>query len=509
MTRSVAALTPSAAADLAMSAIAGQGRYGAVTNLAEEYDVSRQSVYDIRGRALDAIDVEFDRNGDSSTNGFMIRVTEADIKRAVIAMRVTMPASIRDEVAVLPIIYSFGWSYGKIQGVLAEASERARRLEAEVDLSAIKNIALDEMFSQGRPVFGGIDLDTQYLFDLEVHKHRAGEDWEKSLSALRDSQNLNPKRVVKDAGTGLAKGVQSTWPGVDENDDVFHALLMIGREAYHLERRAYSAINQEYELEKKSGRARTEQQRRSLGQRLRKAREHRRKSIDCFDRFESLRFDVKRLLDLADRGSGRLRTGTEVVETLTRVADEMAKLAGGRIGKVARYLRNRATGLARYLDSLGKRLQQVTDDAGGPEVVAAVVRAYQASIDAHRGGPAWDSKARGQEMRESVQHLLAVTDREPKRLKRALDRVVTVLGQRYRASSAIENLNSVLRPYLVVQKNVQQGFLDLFRFYWNHRCREWGRGKGTSPYEALTGQRVDDWLTLLGYPPSAAFAAAS
>ena len=36
----------------------------------------------------------------------------------------------------------------------------------------------------------------------------------------------------------------------------------------------------------------------------------------------------------------------------------------------------------------------------------------------------------------------------------------------------------------------------------NLRTRRWGRHKGTSAHECLTGQRVHDWLTLLGYPPS-------
>lgn len=29
-----------------------------------------------------------------------------------------------------------------------------------------------------------------------------------------------------------------------------------------------------------------------------------------------------------------------------------------------------------------------------------------------------------------------------------------------------------------------------------------GKHRGTSAYELLTGKKVDDWLTLLGYPPS-------
>ena len=97
---------------------------------------------------------------------------------------------------------------------------------------------------------------------------------------------------------------------------------------------------------------------------------------------------------------------------------------------------------------------------------------------------------------------MEVTDADPDRLYRAVSTVLPVLSQRFRASSAVENLNSVLRPYLVVQKSATQPFLDLFRFYWNTRIREWGPHKGTSAYEQLTGERVDDWLTLLGYPPS-------
>ena len=49
-------------------------------------------------------------------------------------------------------------------------------------------------------------------------------------------------------------------------------------------------------------------------------------------------------------------------------------------------------------------------------------------------------------------------------------------------------------------------FLDLFRAWFNLRTRRWGRHKRTSAHECLTGQRVHDWLTLLGYPPSPALA---
>ena len=83
-----------------------------------------------------------------------------------------------------------------------------------------------------------------------------------------------------------------------------------------------------------------------------------------------------------------------------------------------------------------------------------------------------------------------------------LEAVEAVLHKRHRASSAIEGFNAALRPYLYVHKGATQGFLDLFRAWFNLRTRRWGRHKGTSAHECLTGQRVHDWLTLLGCPPS-------
>lgn len=510
MTRPGTVLPPSSAQELAIFALAGQGQYGVVSELAEDYGVSRQRVYDVRDRGRAALEAEFAPASEACTEGFTLAVTEQDIARTVIALRVVTPASIRDEVAMLPIIYGTGWSYGKIQGVLEQAGHRAASFLGQMDLSAIEHVALDEMFSQGRPVFAGIDLATQYLFQLEVHANRSGEAWGTALGRLRDDQGLDPSVVVKDAGTGLAKGVRDCWPTAREHDDLFHAVRMMGQEAYHLERRAYAAMGKVAELERRRDRARTERQRRSLGQRLRQARSHEARAIDRFDRFEALRREAGRVLDLADRGSGRLRTSDEVVDVLTRISQEMREVVGGaRVRKVARYLGNRAKGLGRYLDDLGTRIAAVSPAAGGSQAVEAVVRAYQASLDHHRGGAPWDAKARQEELEAASRHLVEVTEAHPEQLLRAVRAVLPVLAHRYRASSAIENLNSVLRPYLVVQKSTSQPFLDLFRFYWNTRIREWGPHKGTSAYEQLTGERVDDWLSLLGYPPSERFSAAA
>ncbi|MCN4145041.1 MAG: hypothetical protein LC437_08485, partial [Thiohalomonas sp.] len=70
-----------------------------------------------------------------------------------------------------------------------------------------------------------------------------------------------------------------------------------------------------------------------------------------------------------------------------------------------------------------------------------------------------------------------------------------LLENRYRASSAIEGFNSVLRPYLYVRKGVNQNFLELFKAWYNLKTRRQGRYKGTSAHECISGQKVDDWLS--------------
>jgi hypothetical protein len=67
------------------------------------------------------------------------------------------------------------------------------------------------------------------------------------------------------------------------------------------------------------------------------------------------------------------------------------------------------------------------------------------------------------------------------------------------ASSMVETINSILRPYLNNSKNqVTQNFLNLFMFYHNHRRYRAGKRKGKTPLELLTNTtQKEDWIELL------------
>ena len=71
-----------------------------------------------------------------------------------------------------------------------------------------------------------------------------------------------------------------------------------------------------------------------------------------------------------------------------------------------------------------------------------------------------------------------------------------------RASSVVENLNSRLRNYFFLRKEIGGGYLDLLRFFLNHRRflrSEHPERVGKSPAELLTGEAHPHWLEMLGY----------
>ena len=71
-----------------------------------------------------------------------------------------------------------------------------------------------------------------------------------------------------------------------------------------------------------------------------------------------------------------------------------------------------------------------------------------------------------------------------------------------RASSMVENLNSRLRSYFFLRRQLGNDYLTLLQFFLNHRRylrSEDPSRVDKSPAELLTGQPHAHWLELLGY----------
>jgi len=352
---------------------------------------------------------------------------------------------------------------------------------------------------QGDPVLGGVDLDSGYLFGLELRDTRAAADWAEVLNQAK-AQGVELTVVVKDAAKGIEAGVSEVFPQAEQRDDCFHVLYELNKMRRRLEQRAYGAISAEQEAEGalRKIRARDQDQRREHKRRLVRAGQRCREAIERFDTFEGALKQVREAMEYVDLGSGQLRSGEQVQHLMQQAAVSIAGIDDRDSAKLARYVRNRAPGVSLASTALHTRLQDLS--RAYPEHAVAMACVLWRRVKELQNTPAWSKPKHRRALLGALAWLksqlgAAATDELLQRVKQHLD-------TRYRASSAIEGFNAALRPYLYVHKGVTQNFLELFRAWYNLRTRRWGRHKGTSAHACISGTPAEDWLTLLGYPPS-------
>lgn len=492
-------LTTSRKVECAVLAVAGQEIHGTISEISREFGLSRPTVYDARNTACEVLREHFEHE-ESAYRAVRVEVDDAQLERAVVALRVAAPNAIRPIEDLLPILYpGVRVSYGKIQSMLVQAEAQAKAFNANVDLSPIKAGALDEMFSQGDPVLGGVDLASGYLFSLQLREARSGEDWAEVLDQA-NAQGLELDVVVKDAAKGIAAGVHAVFPEAEQRDDCFHVLYELNKVRRRLEQRAYAAIGREEETQQALGKiaAKDRKQRRGQKRKIARARRECQQAIARVDVFEAAAAQVREAMEYVDLETAALRDAEDVHQLMAQAAQAIAGIEASGCRKLAGYLANRAPGLSLATTALNTQLQALAG-AYSPCAVALACLIWRLVAACQKHAAYWQ--------RNENQRLLAGAFARLQSLLGAksdilLDTVKGLLDKRYRASSAIEGFNAALRPYLYVHKGVTQNFLELFRAYYNLRTRRWGRHKNTSAHECVTGTVVVDWLSLIGYPPS-------
>ena len=357
---------------LAASSLAMQGIYGANTELANEFGVSRSTVYAAAETAYGVLEGHFVGAESEETT---VIANERQIERAIGALRVISPNSIRGIETLLPIVYpGIHVSYGKIQQILVNLEQRAAMFNIAADFSGIKAGALDEMFSQGDPVLAGVDLDSGYLFSLALRESRSAEDWAEVLQAAKQ-QGVELEKVVKDAALGIAAGFKATFPNGEQRDDCFHAFYEMGKLKRQLEQRGYGAITRVEEAEKKlrdvrrTGRG----NRAKLGSAVGRARKECNKALALHDAFEVAMREAMEAMEFVDLVTGCIRTASEMESSIKAAAKKMMALGHERCVKVGKYIYNRADGLALYMKELQAALDELASSHGDVPVRLASI----------------------------------------------------------------------------------------------------------------------------------------
>ena len=370
-------------------------------------------------------------------------------------------------------------SAGYISGVIAEASERARKFDDGIDLSRINQGANDEIFQCGTPVLTGIDPESTYTYLLEEARDRTAETWATYL-ADRKGQGLNLEVSINDGGTGLMAGIPQAFPDVEIQADTFHTIYEMGKEVSKLERKALRLIKSEAALENNLASKKPRSKNKEV---LRELQPKTSEAIDLYDNIYILFIWFKELLGFSGYG---------MAETLTLaewVLQEMDGLAvgipcfRGEISKTRKALPS----LLSFVGRLERGMEAVAKETGIP---AEGFRLMYRQRSCNPGS----IENSGIHCRQA--QILGG------RQAQAKDVFEQLLNKTKKASSLVENLNGRIRVFIETKRVIPTRFFVLLKVYLNTRRYHRSRYReriGKSPLELMTNCSLPDFYEALGY----------
>ena len=299
-------------------------------------------------------------------------------------------------------------------------------------------------------------------------------------------KGLAPDSVVADQGKGHRAGFYEVYPNVPCFSDVFHILKDFGEVIRFYENRSASATQELSEVEKKMIKLLLRNEKQSkFSRRLGVARE---KQIDLSELASALRtlFDWLRLDILSIAGPC-----FEVrLELLTFVIDELQEREANhpKVSSFRKKLENAKRDILGFVNAVDSKLRQASAEHELPldllEKIAIMLNCADSEL------PRYKIEAEVRNILHSKFHT-------------AVTIVKDILASTPRASSLVESVNSLLRNYFFLRREIGHGYLNLLQFYLNHRVltrSDRAHRIGKTPREVLTGQKHENWLDMLGFP---------
>jgi hypothetical protein len=488
------AMEPGQRRDMALHVLAGTET---ISGLAAQHAVSRKFVYQQIHTAQEALQEAFVAQQDDVTKVlFYLPISKQWLNQVVLGLTLTCHSSLRGVCEFCRDLLDYPISIGTVHNVLQDAVQQARWYNRQQDLSGIRIGAHDEIFQSGRPVLVGADVQSTYCYLLNLEQHRDAETWGIRLLELQD-QGFHPEATIADAGSGLRAGQALAMPTTPCRGDVFHALQLVQPLATFLENRAYEAIAQEATLTHKSQKAqkaRTARQRprrhplpseESFAEQLRLAAQTKAQAIDLAADVASL-FDWLRR-DILSLAGADYATRRELYDFVVAELRARQPLCPHRIAPVVSALTNQGDDLLAFAAHLDQDLAGVAHRFQLP--VATVREVFNNEVLDVDHPERWTRDAVLRERLGSRFFAVSVA-------------VAELAEHTVRASSVIENLNSRLRNYFFLRRQLGPDYLALLQFFLNHRRflrSDRPERVGKSPAELLTGQSHPHWLEMLGY----------
>jgi hypothetical protein len=462
-----------------------QGIYGKMTQIAQEYHISRTFLYQLSWAAKHHLEDLF------SDPQPLVEPSDVLLEPWILLLRLEGKCSIP---SLSSIFKHFDYQPNSV-GYLSEALQDYGRCVPSTLSMPHKHVVFylsDELFAIRAPILVTIDAQSTAILKIELASDRSAKTWETHFQDL-GAHRFHSLGMASDRGVGLQAGYQAACKDGFWVCDQFHEFQDLFNRCHQLERKAYGAIGKEMEAAEKFAHAKREA---NLHKRLEQYEQARQACEQAIARYDQLDFLLHMLSETLYLCSdlGRLRTVEGVRADLTLILSLIEDIDDEKLPKLLKPIRSHMDDILvsfRQVERMHAELLELMPE----QIVDAFVLAW------HHDHLFYQShgKKKHYHRRESEYWLNfsdGLLDDQFDELKvlvfEKLDSIV-------KASSLVEMVNALIRPYLNSSKGqITQETLNLIMFYHNHRRYKSGRRQGKAPIELLTGAALQgDWVDLL------------
>jgi hypothetical protein len=445
-----------------------------VTEIAQECGTNRQFVYSQKARVKRLVEP------DEKTSKYPCVILDKQaIKKIIVGCMLICKGSTEDTQRFFDWVFDTGISIGKISATINEAASKAEEWNSSVDLGDIKTGANDEIFQSNSPVLVGTDPLTTFTYMMEQADSRDSTTWGYHFLEKEKHQNLNLETSVNDGGTGLRKGLKDAYPEAEIQLDTFHTERDISKAVLASERSAYKDIEKEEKLLKKAIKKETSENLQKYEEAVSKTN----KSINAYDTLRLLYVWIIELLSIGGYFY------CERVDLFKFIISEIEKLQikNGYLEKAIKFIKENLCEILNFVKmaeiSMGKL-------------------AVKENIPVETLRKMWKQLRYSYKSAEYNYLEADIGSSLGSRYNDIRNKFDMFIAKTVRASSIVECINSLIRPYLFLKKAVPGKFLALLQFYFNTRKYRRSRKPervGKSPVEMLTGNNYPNPLAILGY----------
>jgi len=480
------ASTPSERVAWVSYLLAHAGEYGAVTALSRAAHVSRQTLYTWMERGQAALERAFHPVS-------AVPVTDGRLERDILTLLVEGHASYRGIQRCLRQVGGRVVSLGTISAVVQEAQERALALVARVAPPDARAIALDEIYGRDRHAayLNVVDVDSGAVWAAEGPVAVDGETWTLVLWLARE-RGLRWHTTASDGGMAMEQALRTVDPDGRTQRDVWHVLHQCSQVQGRLDRRVAELDGRTAVVARQAARVAAGQRPRGRHAQVDETA-HAAALAQARRTADDLRYlsaCLQALLEVVVPGHGDLLDSAGRHQEAATLLTLLAQVRDGASSDMQREVDRLHTALERALPGL--------------LAFAAPLDGVQQEARARLGRDAlttlawaWPRRALLGPRPDDLLALLPETWRPVAAL------LFDAWEATVRASSAVENWHSVLRPHLAVHRTLPPGLLALLAVWHNHQISPRGLHQGQSPLQRCgLPAAPTDWLTALGYPPA-------